>query len=208
MAKRPPGRPKALNPKDIKVTVRLSEHEADVLQRVARDGSLSQAIRRCIDSYVGMLGGERVFPDTPRARIRRAVRQARKPESPEAAALLQAFSLEELAAPEAREREPVPGGGNGDVPDTEAPAQARAASEEAASPRPAPRGKREPELSEDLVKIVEARRQYPDISERAFTQLLFDRGMYRHRAKDGSEGPLPHSTLREWWKKAREAGLL
>ena len=92
--------------------------------------------------------------------------------------------------------------------DTEPPGEARAASEEGASLRPVPRGKRAPGLSEDLVKIVEARRQYPDISERAFTELLFDRGIYRHRAKDGSESPIPHSTLREWLKRAHEARLL
>ena len=44
-----------------------------------------------------------------------------------------------------------------------------------------------PALSEDIVKIAEARAQYNRMSERAFTQLLFDRGIYRHKAKDGSE---------------------
>ena len=65
-----------------------------------------------------------------------------------------------------------------------------------------------PALSEDIVKIAEARAQYNRMSERAFTQLLFDRGIYRHKAKDGSEVPLPHSTLREWLQRAREAGVL
>ncbi len=65
-----------------------------------------------------------------------------------------------------------------------------------------------PELSEDIVKIAEARAQYNRLSERAFIQLLYDRGIYRHRAKDGSEVPLPHSTLRDWLQRAREAGLL
>ena len=64
-----------------------------------------------------------------------------------------------------------------------------------------------PALTEDIVKIAEARRQDPDISEREFIQRLFDRGIYRHRAKDGSEVPLPHTTYRDWMKKAREAGL-
>jgi hypothetical protein len=64
-----------------------------------------------------------------------------------------------------------------------------------------------PALTEDIVKITEARRQDPDISEREFIQRLFDRGIYRHRAKDGSEVPLPHTTYRDWMKKAREAGL-
>ena len=71
-----------------------------------------------------------------------------------------------------------------------------------------PAVKTTPELSEDIVKIAEARAQYNRMSERVFTQLLFDRGIYRHRAKDGSEVPLPHSTLREWLQRAREAGVL
>jgi hypothetical protein len=64
-----------------------------------------------------------------------------------------------------------------------------------------------PELSEDIVKIAEARAQHDRLSERAFIQLLFERGIYRHRAKDGSEVPLPHSTYRDWMQRAREAGL-
>jgi hypothetical protein len=71
-----------------------------------------------------------------------------------------------------------------------------------------PAVKMPPALTEDIVKIVEARRQHPDIAERAFTQLLFDRGIYRHQVKDGSEVPLPHSTLRDWLQRAREAGVL
>ena len=65
-----------------------------------------------------------------------------------------------------------------------------------------------PALPEDIRKIVAARTQYDTMSERAFTQLLFDRGIYRHRAKDGSEVPLPHSTLRDWLQRARDAGVL
>jgi len=87
--------------------------------------------------------------------------------------------------------------------------------EQGASPMPAsqpetpvPMVQTTPAVSEDIVKIAEARRQHPDIAERAFTQLLFDRGIYRHQAKDGSEVPLPHSTLRDWLQRAREAGVL
>jgi hypothetical protein len=64
------------------------------------------------------------------------------------------------------------------------------------------------ELSEDIVKIAEARAQYDKMSERTFAQLLFDRDIYRHQAKDGREVPIPHTTLREWLQRAREAGLL
>jgi hypothetical protein len=57
-------------------------------------------------------------------------------------------------------------------------------------------------------EIAEARAQYDKLSEREFAQLLFDRGMYRHRAKDGREVPIPHTTLRQWLKQARDAGAL
>lgn len=82
-----------------------------------------------------------------------------------------------------------------------------------ATPAPLPE-RREPAvkatlaLPEDIVKIAEARAQYDRLSERAFIQLLYDRGIYRHRAKDGHEVPLPHSTYRDWIQQAREAGLL
>jgi len=65
-----------------------------------------------------------------------------------------------------------------------------------------------PDLSEDIVKVAEARAQYDRISEREFIQLLFERGIYRHRAKDGQEVPIPHTTLRAWLQRARDAGVL
>jgi hypothetical protein len=92
--------------------------------------------------------------------------------------------------------------------------QPEAAPEHAATLAPAsqPKAPEAPvqtaELSETIVKIAEARAQYDKLSERAFIQLLYDRGMYRHQAKDGSEVPLPHSTYRDWMQRAREAGLL
>ncbi len=64
MAHRPPGRPKAVNPKDIKVTVRLSEHEADLLQRLARNRSLSSTIRMCISGYITLSGSEGLIFDS------------------------------------------------------------------------------------------------------------------------------------------------
>jgi hypothetical protein len=64
MAHRPPGRPKAVNPKDIKVTVRLSEHEADLLQRLARNRSLSSTIRMCISGYITLSGREGLIFDS------------------------------------------------------------------------------------------------------------------------------------------------
>ncbi len=97
MPKRPPGRPKAQSPKAIKVTVRLSEHQADVLQRLAKEGSLSAALRTCIAGYIATFGGERMLPDTPKALISRELRKARRATNPDADALMQASQLEEPA---------------------------------------------------------------------------------------------------------------
>jgi hypothetical protein len=77
-----------------------------------------------------------------------------------------------------------------------------------AAETPEPAVQTVPALSEDIVKIAEARARYDRLSERAFIQLLYDRGIYRHRAKDGSEVPLPHSTYRNWMQRAQDAGLL
>jgi hypothetical protein len=65
-----------------------------------------------------------------------------------------------------------------------------------------------PALSEDIVKIADARAQYDKLSEREFAQLLYDRKIYRHRAKDGREVVIPHTTLRKWLKQAEAAGML
>ncbi len=96
----------------------------------------------------------------------------------------------------------------------DAPPQAVAAPEQGVSPIPAPQPEmpaapvQTVELSEDIVKIADARAEHFRMSERSFAQLLFDRGIYRHRAKDGQEVPIPHTTLRKWLQQAREAGLL
>jgi hypothetical protein len=77
------------------------------------------------------------------------------------------------------------------------------------APKTAPAAvKTAPALSEDIVKIADARAEYDKLSEREFAQLLYDRKIYRHQAKDGSEVHIPHTTLRQWLKQAREAGVL
>ena len=86
--------------------------------------------------------------------------------------------------------------------------------EQGASPMPAPQPEApEPtvqtvELSEDIVKIAEVRAHHFRMSERTFAQYLFDHDIYRHRTKDGREVPIPHTTLRQWLQRAREAGVL
>lgn len=102
MAQRPPGRPKASEPRDVKVSIRFTEHEADVLCRLANEGSLSTAIRKAIERYVSSMGGWRTLPDTENALIRRELRKAKRMTSPEAEALAEVFALEEPAAPEPR----------------------------------------------------------------------------------------------------------
>ena len=96
----------------------------------------------------------------------------------------------------------------------EAEPQPVADPEQGASPMPAPQPEApEPtvqtvELSEDIVKIAEVRAHHFRMSERTFAQYLFDDDIYRHRTKDGREVPIPHTTLRQWLQRAREAGLL
>jgi len=99
MAHRPPGRPKASDPRDIKITVRLTEHEADLLQRLAQEESLSKTLRHALDRYIGSMGGAATVRDTERALIRRELRKAKRLASPEADALAQVFDLDETPEP-------------------------------------------------------------------------------------------------------------
>jgi hypothetical protein len=86
------------------VTVRLTAHEADQLQRLAGQGprrrqeSLSEAVRRALTSYIHMITGGRGLPDTQDALIRREVRKAKLVQAPEDTGLLQAFDLEEATS--------------------------------------------------------------------------------------------------------------
>jgi hypothetical protein len=98
MAHRPPGRPKAREPRDIKVTIRLTEREADLLVRMANEASLSTIIRHALDHYMHRYGGAANLRDTERALIHRELRKAKRAASPEADALTQVFTLEEPAA--------------------------------------------------------------------------------------------------------------
>jgi hypothetical protein len=46
------------------------------------------------------------------------------------------------------------------------------------------------------------------LTMREVAQRLFDKGIYRAKAKDGREVPVDHSRLRRWLEQAREVGLL
>jgi hypothetical protein len=96
----------------------------------------------------------------------------------------------------------------------EAEPQREADPEQSASPTPALQPEApEPtvqtvELPEIIVKIAEVRAEHFRMSERTFAQYLYEHDIYRHRAKDGREIPIPHTTLRKWLQQARDAGVL
>jgi hypothetical protein len=78
MAQRPAGRPKATDPRDVRVTVRLTEAEVDQVYRaMGREDSLAGLIRRCITGYLGQFSGQE-RRDNQEARIQRARRAARR----------------------------------------------------------------------------------------------------------------------------------
>jgi hypothetical protein len=50
--------------------------------------------------------------------------------------------------------------------------------------------------------------QYDKLSRGELSQLLYDRGIYRTRTKDGREVPVNRGTLQKWLDQARAEGLL
>jgi hypothetical protein len=82
MANRPSGRPKAHNPRDVRVTIRLTEKEADDCFRIlGRGEALADLLRRGIAYYVSLVSGElsgQSRRDTEEARLQRARRAARR----------------------------------------------------------------------------------------------------------------------------------
>jgi hypothetical protein len=61
---------------------------------------------------------------------------------------------------------------------------------------------------ETLQAIADERTLCEGLSIREFSQRLFDKGIYRAKAKDGRAVPVDHSRLRRWLDQTREAGLL
>jgi hypothetical protein len=68
------------------VGIRFTEKEADLLCRLAKEGSLSGAVRKAVTSYIAAMGGPQVLLDTDAARRRRERRKAKRMTSPEGAA--------------------------------------------------------------------------------------------------------------------------
>jgi hypothetical protein len=110
MPPRSPGRPKAADPRDVKLTFRLTEREADLLQRLAKTDTLSHAIRLAITAYITTHGGAHHLPDTPQALIRREMRKAKRAGQTEDATLVETFEMAEPAA-----AAPVPSASAGNV---------------------------------------------------------------------------------------------
>jgi hypothetical protein len=82
MATRSPGRPKAAHPRDVRVTVRLTEEEVDQLQRYigrTTGRTLADTLRSCAFAHLAMLHTmSRALPDSTHAQIQRARRAARR----------------------------------------------------------------------------------------------------------------------------------
>jgi hypothetical protein len=76
----------------------LTEREADLLCRLAKEGSLSVAVRQAITSYIAAMGGAQVLQDTDDARLRRERRKAKRMTGPEGAAQVEAEAEAETAA--------------------------------------------------------------------------------------------------------------
>jgi len=64
------------------------------------------------------------------------------------------------------------------------------------------------ELPPHIRAIADARAHYDKLTLTEFAQLLFDRGIYRTQAKDGTEIPVHRGTLQRWLDRARQAGCL
>jgi hypothetical protein len=63
-------------------------------------------------------------------------------------------------------------------------------------------------LPDHIKRIAEARRQLPALSLRQFSQLLFERGIYQSKPRDGGTKAVNSATLSVWLRQARDAGLL
>jgi hypothetical protein len=61
---------------------------------------------------------------------------------------------------------------------------------------------------ETLQAIADERTLCEGLSIREFSQRLFDKDIYRAKAKDGRAIPVDHSRLRRWLEQAQKADLL
>src|SRR2546428_2483186 len=69
--------------------------------------------------------------------------------------------------------------------------------------------KRVGEIPQHIQDIAEARAQYEKLTLAQFSQLLYDRNIYRAKdRKTGEEKPVNRGTLQHWLEEARDAGLL
>ena len=61
---------------------------------------------------------------------------------------------------------------------------------------------------EKLQQIADEYTLCEGLSLSAFAQRLFDKGIYRSKAENGSEKPVNRGTITKWFKRAREQGML
>ena len=93
-----------------------------------------------------------------------------------------------------------------DTLDTPAPPQNMAVDHQSAPPSPK---RRKDAISNSTLRAIAAeRRQYPNMSIRAFCQHLYEAGVYRAEGKQGDAKPPSVSFLHRWLKEAEAAGLL
>jgi hypothetical protein len=96
MAHRPPGRPKAVEPRLYQAGIRFTEKEADQLCRLAKEGTLSAAVRKAVSHYITHMGGAQKLPDTDKARSHREWRKIKRRTTPEGAAQVAAEEEAEI----------------------------------------------------------------------------------------------------------------
>jgi hypothetical protein len=97
-----------------------------------------------------------------------------------------------------------------DAPETSGrPLEGQHGSQVGATARTHPRTSRRP-LPAHIIRIAEERAefQYSRLSLNEFAQHLFDTGIYRATAKDGTEQPVNRGTLQKWLKRAQTEGML
>ena len=74
--------------------------------------------------------------------------------------------------------------------------------------RQAPQPAGTQDLPPHILVIAATAAEYDKLSLAELSQLLYDRGIYRAKARDGSDVPVHRGTLQKWLGQARDAGVL
>jgi hypothetical protein len=89
-------RPRATEPRDVRVSIRMTEREADLLCRLAKEGSRSAALRKTFTAYISKMGGPQALQDTDGAYTQRERRKAKRGGSSEAEKAAQVDTLDKM----------------------------------------------------------------------------------------------------------------